>query len=159
MRQTWAVIKWFGGVLPEFNPEKAPLFVAKSFRGSFRGRKGSTNFNEKVIFPNLLAYHPFLSRFFVSLRPMSPRPTPPDSGGPGERPSLDAHTISRAWKWASWQKNWGGKEKWMVSRSLGSNKASQQCQKVMDRIAILMTSRNQTGGIGVPPVPAQAKQS
>ena len=47
---------------------------------SSRQRHGTTNFAEKVIFLSFWHTTPFASRFFVSLRPMSPRPALIGSG-------------------------------------------------------------------------------
>jgi hypothetical protein len=56
-----------GTFLPEFNPEKVPLFVAILSRG----RQDITNLNKKY--------------FLIFETPMDPRAAPPGNGVPEER--------------------------------------------------------------------------
>lgn len=86
---------------------------------------------------------PFASRFFVSLRPMRPRPAAPGNGASRES-GRDMHLPPPGLEMAAGKINWGGKRNGWIARSLAVITNYQKTRIVI--VIICITKRAVLGG-------------
>jgi hypothetical protein len=123
--------KWFWGPLSSRLTQERFHFLTNVSRG----RNNSTNFAENINFLNFWHTTPFASRFFVSLRPMNPRPALIGNAAPERRRRPHVLTTYGHGNGPAGRKL-GWKEKWMDSVQLAMIEAPQKLQEISDMIWI-----------------------